>query len=276
MAAQAKIEPALTAPHKLAYTYKRSLGPVLSRFFTGLRDKQILGVRRADGSVMVPPKEYDPETGEALSELVPVADTGVVTSWAWVHQPARAAAAREALRVRADPARRRRHAAAPRGRRGQRERDAHRHARARALGRARPAGAITDIQAFVPAALARRASESHGAEVPNERTQRSSCCATPIELEYTYSAGQSASRFLRASREGKLLGQSARWTGASTSRSRGSCPQHGVPFTGDTVELTDKGTHRHLLDRARAVGRTSRSSCRTSRCRCCSTAPTRS
>jgi uncharacterized OB-fold protein len=87
MAAKPKIEPALTAPHKLAYTYKRSLGPVLSRFFTGLRDRQIHGVRRADGSVMVPPKEYDPETGEALTELVPVADSGVVTSWAWVHRP---------------------------------------------------------------------------------------------------------------------------------------------------------------------------------------------
>jgi uncharacterized OB-fold protein len=87
MAAQPKIQPSLTAPHKLAYTYKRSLGPVLSRFFTALRDRQVLGVRRADGTVMVPPKEYDPETGEALSELVPVADTGVVTSWAWVHRP---------------------------------------------------------------------------------------------------------------------------------------------------------------------------------------------
>jgi hypothetical protein len=87
MAAKAEVEPALTAPHKLAYTYKRSLGPVLSRFFTGLRDRQILGVRRADGSVMVPPREYDPDSGEALSELVPVADTGVVRSWAWVHRP---------------------------------------------------------------------------------------------------------------------------------------------------------------------------------------------
>jgi uncharacterized OB-fold protein len=87
MASQPKTEPALTAPHKLKYTYKRSLGPVLSRFFTGLRDKQILGVRRADGAVLVPPKEYDPDTGEALGELVPVADTGVVTSWAWVHRP---------------------------------------------------------------------------------------------------------------------------------------------------------------------------------------------
>ena len=82
-----EIEPALTAPHTVAYTYKRSLGAVLSRFFTGLRDKQILGIRREDGSVMVPPKEYDPDTGASLSEMVPVADAGVVTSWAWVSEP---------------------------------------------------------------------------------------------------------------------------------------------------------------------------------------------
>ncbi len=81
------IEPALTAPHKLSYTYKRSLGPVLGKFFTALRDRQILGARRKDGSVLVPPKEYDPETSEALTELVPVKETGVVKSWAWVNQP---------------------------------------------------------------------------------------------------------------------------------------------------------------------------------------------
>ena len=80
-------EPALTAPHKLSYTYKRSLGPVLGKFFTALRDRQILGVRRKDGSVMVPPKEYDPDTAEALTDLVPVGDAGVVKSWAWVYTP---------------------------------------------------------------------------------------------------------------------------------------------------------------------------------------------
>jgi hypothetical protein len=81
------IEPALTAPHKLSYTYKRSLGPLLGKFFTALRDRQILGVRRKDGTVLMPPKEYDPETAEALSELVPVKETGVVKSWAWVQTP---------------------------------------------------------------------------------------------------------------------------------------------------------------------------------------------
>lgn len=81
------MERALTASHTLEYTYKRSLGPVLSQFFTALRDRKFLGVRRPDGSVMVPPKEYDPDTSESLDELVPVSEEGVVTSWSWVAKP---------------------------------------------------------------------------------------------------------------------------------------------------------------------------------------------
>jgi uncharacterized OB-fold protein len=73
-------EPSLTAKHSLEYSYKRSLGPVLSQFFTALRDRRFLGVRRPDGSVMVPPKEYDPDTSQAIDELVEVADEGVVRS----------------------------------------------------------------------------------------------------------------------------------------------------------------------------------------------------
>jgi uncharacterized protein len=82
-------EEALTAEHSLEYTYKRSLGPILSQFFTGLRDRKILGVKRGDGSVMVPPKEYDPDTSRSLGEMVEVSDAGVVTSWSWVAKPRR-------------------------------------------------------------------------------------------------------------------------------------------------------------------------------------------
>ena len=77
----------LTAPHTLQYTYKRSLGKVLGAFFTGLRDRKILGVRRKDGRVLVPPKEYDPDSAESLSELVEVGQAGVVRSWTWVARP---------------------------------------------------------------------------------------------------------------------------------------------------------------------------------------------
>jgi len=80
-------ESALTAPHSLQYTYKRSLGRVLSRFFTALREQRILGVRAGDGRVLVPAREYDPDTAEAIDELVEVGPGGVVTSWAWVTRP---------------------------------------------------------------------------------------------------------------------------------------------------------------------------------------------
>jgi uncharacterized OB-fold protein len=79
--------PAFSAPHLVEYTYRRSVGPVLGRFFTELRERRIVGIRRADGTVLVPPAEYDPDSGEALDEIVSVGPTGVVACWAWVTQP---------------------------------------------------------------------------------------------------------------------------------------------------------------------------------------------
>ena len=77
----------LVAPNILEYPYSRTIGPVIGRFMTGLRDGRIEGIRTADGRVMVPPAEYDPVTGEELSEFVEVGQAGVVTTWAWVHHP---------------------------------------------------------------------------------------------------------------------------------------------------------------------------------------------
>jgi uncharacterized OB-fold protein len=77
----------LSAPHVLEYPYKRSLGPVIGRFFTSLREGRIEGIRGSDGRVIVPPTEYDPVTSEELSEFVEVGLAGVVTTWAWVIQP---------------------------------------------------------------------------------------------------------------------------------------------------------------------------------------------
>lgn len=79
--------PRYSAEHVLRYDYRRSVGPVLARFFTELRDQKILGTQAPDGRVFVPPVEYDPETGEALDELIEVGPAGTVTSWAWVHEP---------------------------------------------------------------------------------------------------------------------------------------------------------------------------------------------
>ena len=46
-----------------------------------------LGVRRKDGRVLVPPKEYDPDSAESLTEMVEVGQAGVVRSWTWVTRP---------------------------------------------------------------------------------------------------------------------------------------------------------------------------------------------
>lgn len=80
--------PNLTASHVIEYAYRRSVGPVLGQFFSGLRQRRLLGSRTPDGRVLVPPAEYDPASGESLSELVEVGPGGVVTSWAWVGRPA--------------------------------------------------------------------------------------------------------------------------------------------------------------------------------------------
>jgi len=59
----------------------------LGAFFTGLREGVVVGVRRKDGTVLVPPAEYDPETADALDDLVEVGQAGVVTAWCWVNEP---------------------------------------------------------------------------------------------------------------------------------------------------------------------------------------------
>jgi len=64
----------------------------------------------------------------------------------------------------------------------------------------------------------------------------------PVSMEYSYSAGQSASRCLRAMKEGKLLGQRCPVDGRVYFPSRGSCPSHAVAFGDEVVELSDKGT----------------------------------
>jgi uncharacterized OB-fold protein len=78
----------LRAPHSMEYAYRRSVGPVLSRFFTSLRDGKIEGNKTAAGRVLFPPMEYDPETAEDTSdEWVEVGPGGVVTSWTWIAEP---------------------------------------------------------------------------------------------------------------------------------------------------------------------------------------------
>jgi len=77
----------LTARLDIEYPFSRTVGPVQGAFLTGLRERTVVGVRRADGSVMCPPVEYDTVTSEPLTELVEVGDAGEVTTWAWMADP---------------------------------------------------------------------------------------------------------------------------------------------------------------------------------------------
>jgi uncharacterized OB-fold protein len=69
--------------------YRRSVGPVVGAFLTGLRDQRIVGSRTAGGRVICPPLEYDPDTGDAVDEIVELSDAGTVRSWSWVTEPLR-------------------------------------------------------------------------------------------------------------------------------------------------------------------------------------------
>ncbi len=83
-------EGGLSAEHVLEFPggYTRTTGPVIGRFLTELRGGRIVGVRTAGGRVLVPPLEYDPATGDAVTgEYVEVGPAGTVKAWAWVAEP---------------------------------------------------------------------------------------------------------------------------------------------------------------------------------------------
>ena len=81
----------LSASLTPSFDYTRSTGPVLGAFFTGLRDRRIVGTRDSAGTVHVPPVEFDPHTREPLTETVELgsgeAVGGVVVAWTWVPSP---------------------------------------------------------------------------------------------------------------------------------------------------------------------------------------------
>ncbi|MFB9251729.1 Zn-ribbon domain-containing OB-fold protein [Sphaerisporangium melleum] len=214
----------LVAEHVLEFPggYTRTTGPVIGRFLTELREGRIVGVRTAAGRVLVPPLEYDPETGDPVTgEYVQVGPAGTVRSWAWVGTPRKGhpldrpfawalieldgagtalvhavdagtvKAMRPGLRVR------------PRFR-----------------PEAERAGHITDIACFVP-------------EV--------STMAAPIRTEYRVRPGRSLARFLEGVRDGVFLGGRCAHCDKVYVPYRTTCPECGSTI-GEEVELPDTGT----------------------------------
>jgi len=232
-----KHERPLSAPLKLSFDYTRSVGPLLSQFFTALRERRIVGVRGSDGRVHVPPAEYDPVTYAALTEVVPVSAVGTVLSWTWQPSPLEGqpldrpfAWALIKLDGADTPLL---HAVdAPEGSLTTGDR-VHAH------WVDEPVGAITDIAWFVPGEDA----EPEGR--PDDRDPVT-VQVTPSFIEIQHTASLPETTFLKALEEGKLLG------GRTRSGSDGKPgkvyfpPKEADPATGlaldEFLELPDVGT----------------------------------
>ncbi|MBG0828152.1 OB-fold domain-containing protein [Planomonospora sp. ID67723] len=212
----------LVAEHVLEFPggYTRTTGPVIGRFLTELRDGRIVGVRTADGRTLVPPLEYDPETGEAVTgEFAEVGPAGTVESWSWVGEPRRAHPLDRPFAwalIRLDGADTSLLHAVDAG-----------DARAMRPGlRVRPrwkterTGHITDIESFVP-----------------EVTR----IVSPVRSTYRVKPGKALARFLDGVARGVFLGCRCGSCGKVYVPYRLSCPECGVAVT-EEVELPDTGT----------------------------------
>ena len=241
----------LSAPLAVEFDYTRSLGPVLSRFMTGLRDRTIVGARASDGRVVVPPPEFDPVTHEAPTEFVQVADEGVVQTWAWVSHPVKGqpldrpfafamvlldgadTPMLHAVDTASDEAA---------GSSGAMSTGM----RVRVRWADDTVGHIRDIACFVPVdtdAARRRASQAGGTRVTGTTgggAPRVTGIVTPVQLAYTYAASEEESRFYRGLAEGKIRGQRCPKCQKVYVPPRSACPVDGVPTT-DEVELPDRG-----------------------------------
>jgi len=90
MCSTSAVPPDTDTTFTMELMYRRSLGPVVGAFLTGLRDQRLLASRTTEGRVICPALEYDPESGDAVEdELVEVGPGGTVTGWTWVSEPLR-------------------------------------------------------------------------------------------------------------------------------------------------------------------------------------------
>jgi uncharacterized OB-fold protein len=227
-------QPPLSAPLKLSFDYTRSVGPLLSQFFTALRGRRILGVRGSDGRVFVPPAEYDPVTYEQLTEVVPVASVGTVLSWTWQSHPLEGQPLDKPFAwalIKLDGADTALLHAVDAG-----SSDAiSTGARVHVHWADEPVGAITDIAYF---ALGDQ--EEPVAEKADDREPvKVQVAPSWIEIQHTASLPESA--FLRGLEEGKLLGARTGKDGKVYFPPKEADPATGLELD-NFLELPDKGT----------------------------------
>jgi hypothetical protein len=236
---------ALTAHHVLEYPggYTRSVGPVVGRYLTGLRDGRIEGVRLADGRVLAPPTEYDPTTSETIApegdHWVTLGPAGRVQSYTWVAEPR---AGKHPLTkpfafalIRPDGADTAMLHVVDCG-----------SADAIAVGmrvaprwKAERTGQVTDIEAWVPLADGEEPQPAP-LRVPEADEQPVTGIVSVTHLEYELNAGVAVSRYLNGLAGGKIVGERAPSGDDVYAASRGTDPKTGEP-TSIEVDVDDTG-----------------------------------
>ncbi len=228
------VDKPLSAALNAQFDYTRSVGPIIGRFLTELRDRHIVGIRGADGRVFVPPPEYDPITYAPLTDFVDVSTSGTVTSWTWAADPLPCQPLTRPFAwafVKLDGA------------------DT---ALLHAVDAGSPENMSTGMRVHV-----RWAEETTGSihdvacfdvgdgtdetvSTPSD-SEPVTMITTPIQLSYQHSASPEESFYLRGLAEGKIIGGRTDAKGKVYVPPRGASPTDGLP-TREQVELPDTGT----------------------------------
>ncbi len=228
----------LQAPVTVAFDYTRSTGPVLGRFFTGLRDGVVVGGRTSSRRVLVPPSEFDPDNHEQTNDFVEVSTAGTVTAWSWCPEPVAGQPLDRPfawVQVRLDGA----DGTLLHALDVSSPDDVETGMRVQVRWAEERVGAITDIACLEPEPI------SGGFEARSARTSTNgddvTGIITPVELDYLYAASPEESAFYRALAEGRIIGQRCPVCHKVYVPPRSACPVDGVATT-DEVELSDRGT----------------------------------
>ena len=225
----------LSAPYVLEYTYKRSTGPVIGRFFAALAERELLGVKTADGRILCPPQEYD-ESGQATTgEFVALAPSGTLRSWSRVPEPRGAHPLKSAFSwglIQIDGADNAMLHAIDVGE----DVELKSGSRVRIRWAPEPTGSILDIACFEPL---------DGGATPEAETSSTSAPEDmiidgPVHLEYSVRPGLHYSAYLKGLQEGKFIGGRCPQSGKVYVPPRGASPTSGLP-TSEYVEVADCG-----------------------------------
>lgn len=243
-------EAVLEAPLAPSFDYTRSTGPVLGAFFTGLRDRRLVGVRDSRGAVHLPPVEFDPHTHEALTDFVEVGSgtgiDGVVVVWTWVPEPTDVNPLDSPFAwalVRFDGA----DTAILLPLAADGPEDVSSGMRVRLRWSAERTGTFHDIACVVPVDVAGGddpggTDQGDDDEVPQPSGDEPvTMVVTPIGLSVTHTAGPAESEFLRAIVQGRVLGRRRSNGPEVYVPPRDYCPSDGVAM-GEYVEVSGVGT----------------------------------